>query len=178
MFDPQNITKAVIGCAIALIGFAAPAYASSFFDEWRYPSERDITGDWQDSRQEGREFYTFTADFNGDGERDEAWILIKKDDSEWGLFVFLSTEDGEWRIIELVRYKMTEMIPQGMGIWPAPPGSYETACGKGYYKCDRNEPEAIKLKNPAIDFFRFQSANSFFVWDRDSDEFERIWISD
>ena len=65
-----------------------------------------------------------------------------------------------------------------MGINTVKPGEYKTVCGKGYFKCEKGEPEVLKLKRPAIDYFKFQSANSFFFWDDKTGDFKRIWISD
>jgi len=65
-----------------------------------------------------------------------------------------------------------------MGVDIVKPGHYKTACGKGYFECEKGEPEVLKLKQPAIDYFRFESANSFFFWDCNTNSFKRIWISD
>ena len=35
-----------------------------------------------------------------------------------------------------------------MGIDIVKPGKYKTACGKGYYECEKGEPEVLKLKRP------------------------------
>jgi hypothetical protein len=172
--------KTSLWCLIVFLNFAAPAYPASVLDDWRFPDKSDVIGDWQTYRQEGREYFTFTADFNGDGNQDEAWILIRKDNSEWGLFVFLSERDDERQIIELERFEITaRTTPQGMGIGLADPGYYLSACAKGYGTgCEPGERMSVELKNPAIDFFMFESANSFFFWNEALIGFERIWISD
>lgn len=168
----------ILGTAMQL-AVAVPAHASSFFDEWRFPDARDVIGDWRDFRREGREFYTVAADFDGDGRQDEAWILIKKDGSEWGLFVILDAQGGARQIVELGRADMKIDPPQRMGLGLVPPGYYESACAKGYGSgCQPGERQFVDLKHPAIDFFVFESANSYFFWNDDTDSFERMWISD
>jgi hypothetical protein len=49
---------------------------------------------------------------------------------------------------------------------------------KGYFKCGKNEPENIRLKNTAIDYFKEGSANSFFIWEPRTRRFVRLWMSD
>ncbi|NKB48973.1 MAG: hypothetical protein GKS02_06365 [Alphaproteobacteria bacterium] len=155
------------------------AFAASFLDDWRFPDESDVTGDWKIFRQAGSEFYTVADDFNGDGEQDEAWILIKKDNSEWGLFVLMSANSNERKIIELGRTEMAHDRPQSMGIGSVPPGHYLSACAKGYGSgCEPGERRFVDLEYPAIDFFIFESASSHFFWNEEINGFERIWISD
>jgi hypothetical protein len=174
-----RLRTALAGSAIGFLLSVSPLSAASFFDEWRYPDESDVLYDWKDFRQEGREYYTLAEDFNGDGKLDEAWILIKKDASEWGLFVFLDAKSSDREIIELGRTKMTDFHPQRMGLALAMPGHHLSACEKGYGSgCEPGERRFVDLKNPAIDFFVFESANSYFFWNEAIDGFERIWISD
>jgi len=179
MFILRGMKKIGLWCPIIFLSFVEPVSAASFFDDWRFPNETDVLYDWEIYRQEGREFYTVAEDFNGDGNQDEAWILIRNDDTEWGLFVFLNANSSDPEIIELDRTKMAEYHPQGMGLWVVPPGHYRSACAKGYGSgCTPEERRFVDLKNPAIDFFMFESANSFFFWNEEIDGFERIWISD
>lgn len=65
-----------------------------------------------------------------------------------------------------------------MGIRAVKPGSYRTACGKGYAECERGEPRVLRLRNWSIDFFKEESANSFFYWDGRATAFKQVWISD
>lgn len=179
MFILRGLKKIGLWCPIVFLSFVAPASAASFFDDWRFPDETDITDDWEIYRQEGREFYTVAEDFNGDGNQDEAWILIRNDDTEWGLFVFLNADSSDPEIIQLGRTKMDDCPPQCMGLALTPPGNHITVCGKGYrWACDPDGRKYVDTKYPAIDYFRFESASSFFYWNEDIDRFERIWTSD
>jgi len=65
-----------------------------------------------------------------------------------------------------------------MGISIVQPGEYITACGKGYYKCKPNEPTEIESYKPSINFYLFESANSYFYWDDNTKDFKRNWNSD
>jgi len=62
------------------------------------------------------------------------------------------------------------------GISVAKPGTYSTASGKGYFECKDGESEQ-SLGHPGIDFFKYGSANSYFIWNAGKKEFDRIWIS-
>jgi len=116
------------------------------------------------------------ADFDGDGKQDVARLLINGKENKMGLFVKLSSRpDG--KEIKLEEFDDKSWI-EVMGISVVKPGNYRTACGKGYFECKKGEPETLKLKQPAIDFFKFGSANSFFVWDGKDKRFHKIWMSD
>lgn len=65
-----------------------------------------------------------------------------------------------------------------MGIDLAPKGKHTTACGKGYFDCDPGEPKQVTLTWPSINYFKEESASSFFYWHEKSKKFKRVWISD
>lgn len=154
------------------------AFPSSRLAEWRFPDASDIVDDWQIYRKKDRVPYNFSADFNGDSHMDEAWILLAKDNSAWGVFVFLNVGGSDRRIIELERLQMN-IRPQSMGIQPALPGYYVSACAKEYGSgCQKSEKEFVKLEYPGIEFFTYESANSIWYWNEASKNFEQIWISD
>jgi hypothetical protein len=118
-----------------------------------------------------------TADFNGDGIKDEAWILLHKTKNKYGLFVFMGRKGGGRKMFKLAEYpKRTEKIY--MGIIFLEPGTYKTACGKGYWDCAPEEPEILLLQKPGIDLFQFESADSVFYWNPKNNKFKRIWLSD
>src|SRR5215469_12862426 len=65
-----------------------------------------------------------------------------------------------------------------MGIATVKSGRYETACGKGYWECDLGEPAVLILKHAAIEFFKEDSASSYYVYDRQKNDFTAVAISD
>jgi len=91
------------------------------------------------------------------------------------LYVELSSKPGQ-------KIKLDEFDDKAwitvMGVTIAKPGKYKTACGKGYFECEKGEPAELNLKLPAIDYFKEGSANSFFIWDKKAKQFKRIWMSD
>jgi len=117
------------------------------------------------------------ADFNGDGIKDHAWILINISKKTFGVFVFLRTGNNSYKMMILDEHKReTEKL--FMGISLLEPGQYKTACGKGYWECKDDEFNILKLKTPGINYFAFESANSVFYWSSRKNEFMRIWMSD
>lgn len=57
------------------------------------------------------------ADFNGDGLNDVAWILLKRNEKQFGLFVFLGNRDGGFNLINLIEYqKETDKLYMGISL--------------------------------------------------------------
>jgi len=117
------------------------------------------------------------ADFNGDGIKDQAWILINTSNKTFGVFVFLGTGNGSYKMLMLDEHKR-ETKKLFMGISLLEPGQHKTACGKGYWECKEDESEILKIKNPGINYFAFENANSVYYWNSCKNEFTRIWMSD
>ncbi|MBN1397978.1 MAG: hypothetical protein JXA06_08095 [Bacteroidetes bacterium] len=163
---------------LTIIFFSNLIFAqSSLPPGWRHPNEKDIILDWKDFQKSYSKPYFASADFNGDDLIDEAWILFKDSSNIWGLFVFLKVKGETYRTIPL-DIDSSGNRAQRMGISIVAPGEYQTACGKGYWECEDGETPTIILKYPSLDFFVFESANSFFFWNNELDNFRRIWISD
>lgn len=149
-------------------------------DGWRYPTTEELS-DEPGRKDSPTKLAKAIADFNGDGINDEAFLLKSTKFSGEGLFVHLSDKQKVFRWIKLDVIDWGPKYPKvnlSMGISIAKPGKYKTACGKGYFECKKDEPEVIQLKQPALDYFKFESANSFFVWDEKTAIFKRIWMSD
>ncbi len=118
-------------------------------------------------------FLTAIGDFNGDGVQDRALLLVRG--SKLGVFVCLTTAQGcDWRRLE----EMDLAFIGVMGIAAVRPGKYKTACGKGYWECEKDEPALLVLKHDAIEFFKDESASSYYVFDRQKNTFVAIAISD
>lgn len=84
-----------------------------------------------------------------------------------------------WKIVDQIDWgKEYPHVDLVMGIEVAQPGDYKTACGKGFWECSPTEPQRLKLHTSGILYFRFASAASIWYWDKKSDEFRQVWISD
>ena len=172
-----------VSLLLFLLVFINPSIAKENIalpDGWRFPTAEELS-DEVGRKDSPTKFAKAVADFNGDGINDEAFLLKSTKFSGEGLFVRLSNNKNGFKWVKLDVTDWGKEYPKvnlSMGISVAKPGSYQTACGKGYFECEKGEPEVLKLKRTAIDYFKFESANSFFVWDEKSRSFKRIWMSD
>ena len=141
---------------------------------WRLPTSDELQDAWRHESENN--YATVEGDFNGDGIVDEAKLLLSKDGSDLGLFVFVSQRGNTSRIYQLAERKAYR-FSQDIGIKPVACGSYVTACGKGYWDCE-GEPPEITIKNESIDYFFRESRNAFFYWDDNSNHFKGNWMSD
>jgi hypothetical protein len=142
---------------------------------YRRPTASDYTEGWASFRGAVPEPFVARADFNGDGHQDEAWLLVREPGG-FGLFVFLGSPTASARIVQLTEAK--SLRAQSHGVEVALPGPHMTACGKGHWVCNTNEPEVLTLETPGILLQQFESSSSIFWWSRKSNRFERTWISD
>jgi len=66
-----------------------------------------------------------------------------------------------------------------MGIDVAKPDNYETACGKGYWKCGKNEPASIALKSSGFWYYPYEKGGAELVyWDNITNTFKQAVLSD
>lgn len=147
----------------------------SFPQGWRVPVSSEINDDWRKKNID--RYLLVKGDFNGDGAIDEARILVREDGSGLSLFAFVSQENHTVKAYLLDEMKGSGSI-HAMGIKKVSSGLYKTACGKGYWACGNDEVPEISIQHDAIDYFKTESANSYFYWDAQTKAFKRIWISD
>ncbi len=145
-------------------------------DGWRYPGEADFAGGWLAFRDEFPEPYHVRGDFNGNGFEDDAWIMINRDNSGWGLFVIMGKKDMCCFAIQLLDSPSTAYTEMGLDL--VPPGIYKTACGKGYRECAPDEPEEVELIRPAINVFSYEGASTLYYWDDKSGKFKSVAVSE
>jgi hypothetical protein len=141
---------------------------------WRIPTSQELAIEvgWEEAPNHAQ---SISADFDGDKKEDLAQLLLNDAKNKMALFVMLSSRNFSPLLLDEMADKRTIHV---MGIGVADPGEYKTACGKGYWKCEKNDPELLHLKYSAIDYFKAESANSFFVWNQNLSRFDRIWMSD
>lgn len=162
---------------IFLLACNLPAAAEDLMlpSGWRMPTTSELSDDWRVKYLHRQA--VVEGDFNGDGITDQSMLLISERGYGLGLFAFLSQKGHTFKVYKLDEIKDTSIL-QVMGIAKVSPGRYKTACGKGYWDCKKSEPSELSIKYDAIDFFKVESANSYFYWDKKRKFFKRIWISD
>lgn len=168
-----------IGLCVTLILAACSGSPLDLPEGWRLPTDMEMDG--QSLRKESNWKYAqATADLDGDGKDDTAYLLKSTTSSGQGLWVDLSSRSGkDWLVLDEIYWG--EQYPNAglaMGIETVPPGTYESACGKRYWDCASDEPAAIELEAAALRYFKFESASSIFHWDAKTGAFIRTWTSD
>lgn len=147
-------------------------------DGWRYANDSDYKNAWQEFTKDIKIPYHVQADFNGDGLKDDAWILVRTDKPGWGLFIFLARKDSPPEIYTIEEEKDNTYLDT-MGIVLVDPGKYETCIGKGYdLEYPPDEPKMLVLKHAAIDFLRYASADTYIYWVDKTHSFRETCISD
>jgi hypothetical protein len=119
---------------------------------------------------------TVTADFNGDGKSDYAYLLVSKNSSKGLLAVKLSSnENYDWKILD----NTLDWNSEQMGIDLVKPDNYETACGKDYWECAANEPSRVILKNAGILYSPFEKGGAkLLFWDITKKDFVQVVMNE
>jgi hypothetical protein len=156
-------------CAVSAVGQSRHRLPRG----WRVTGKSDYSAD--DVRFFNGSMPTHAeADFDGDGTKDHALILIQPDEAKYGLFVLL----GKGRSLKLEEFGLTGGGDKlHVGLSPVKPGKYLTACGKGYWKCSPDETEELTLSRTGIYFFVFEGASSIFYWNDGTRTFSRVWMN-
>jgi hypothetical protein len=146
---------------------------------WKRPSDPIFNQAWRNASKQ--KYLALGADLNCDGLIDSALILQPESGKGIGVFVFLKDAAGNYKCISIyesmkdkanienlkpnVKDKIQNQYRVVWGIEEVINGIYKTACGKGYYDCNKGEPEEINLKCSSINFFLSEGANCFYYWD-------------
>jgi hypothetical protein len=155
--------------AIALFVGCATAWSQQAADSlppgWERPTETDLAGPDLIFRKERPDRYLRAEgdfDFDGDGSKDRAELLINRANRVFALFVFTRASKDPIRLAEA---KLSEFEPIGISV--SPPGRMKTACGKGYFGGEycRKHPSYIDPQFDSISYFMFESASTQFYWD-------------
>lgn len=108
-------------------------------------------------------------DFDGDGQRDEAVVLVKGDEA--ALFVFRGAGGSPLRL--------SGPRPRA-GLWNVdlsvlPPGRHATACGKGAGDREPCRP-TVEIRFPGIELVNMEASSQVYFWNGQA--FQSEWLSD
>ena len=140
---------------------------------WAKPPAK-LTGQ-EFRRKDPNHFLIVAGDFNGDGVQDKALLLFNQHTQKLGFFICLTTATGcDWHRLEVMDIAFIDV----MGIARVKPGQYETACGKGYWDCGKDEPKRLSTKRDAVEFFKDESASSVYFYNPGKHSFISVATSD
>jgi beta-lactamase regulating signal transducer with metallopeptidase domain len=119
-----------------------------------------------------------SVDFDGDSKPDQAVLRLSIDGKWEALFVSMTHAPDTWiKAAEAKTLPPHDAVHMQMSL--VRPGTYATACSKGYGRpCQRGEPLAITLKSAGIRYSEPEGASSIFYWDEAAQALKRVWISD
>jgi hypothetical protein len=169
------VGKLWMAICFLLIPLLAVAASPFLPNGYRYPNEQDIEYDWKEFGPK----HHVEADFNGDGLQDYAWILLEENRPGWALFVFLGGQDPGSKPV-LLEKNLWEQPAQKFSIQVAAAnqGTIQTACGKEYFECRPGEPKEINVLLPSPLFCLVESACFIYIWEKKTNTFRRIQLSD
>ncbi len=165
---------ALLGCLIAISTASAAELQAP--QGWRFPTEADLKGLWVEYRDRFPVPYRVVADFDGNGQLDEAWILIREKGEGFALYVFLGRAKGQPRVIKL--FSEDECCAQNYALSLVKPGKRLTVCGQGIADCLPSEPKAITLRHPGFEFITLGTASGLYYWSAKSRRFRSLSVAD
>ena len=147
-------------------------------DGWRLPSTDELSN--TDRNGSVSRFSVVVGDFNGDGESDQAFLLVNTKDNMQGLWVYLSRGHDRyfWIPLNMIRSPGTTSETIKMSVDLLHPGVQDYECIDGDAHCDIHSRKSMTLDLPAVLYFRPTHERSFFYWDRRTSHFRQVWINE
>lgn len=141
---------------------------------WRIADKEDSIDDWARFNSPNK----IVNDFNGDGYKDVAQILLNKDSSTG--YRFVVEIGGSQKSQQFNLMESEQVSPQSIAIVLIKPSDkvWDSACSKGYWDCESGEIRQFKVTKPSIQFCYIESACTVFIWSDRNYNFTKIPISD
>ena len=117
-------------------------------------------------------FGVVQLDMNGDGIDDRASLVVSQDGIRSAIKICFGVKDGSVDVNCRI-FAEGENIYSVMGLEKRSPGCYE------FHEDDAGNISGGRIcgKFDALEYFRFGSSSSFFIYDEKSDSFGRYWNS-
>jgi tetratricopeptide (TPR) repeat protein len=144
---------------------------------WCQPTQADFSADWLEYKKSTPIPYHASGRFNNDNELDEAWILFDQNRKNWGVFVFLKENEQEYKFFKIEENMFIDIKPQAVQINASDPGVIETACGKGYWECSKDEQPKLDLKLNGLTVGPFDHGGTIIVY-WENGKFKKISLDD
>lgn len=155
------------------ISLAGSDAAREVSGNYRAPTPSELGKSW---RQREKDRYAVArGDFDGDGRKDEARIMLSEEGDDAAVIVSLAASGRrlalDWGLDRAV-------VLNRWGVAVLPPGRYRTACGKGYWECAPGEPEVLVTRWDGVLFFQDESREGVFYMPKRGAAFRHVWLSD
>lgn len=141
---------------------------------WRLPSASEVDQSWRSS--DTTKYLTVAGNFDGTGKANVAFLLVKSDRTGFAPFIALNQGSKEPKLFQVEETNAMEYLA-AEGLKLAKPGTYVTACGKGY-DCGPNEEKSIKLSFDGLEFFKEEGSSRLIYFDPNTRRFKESWLSD
>jgi hypothetical protein len=144
-------------------------------NDWRLPTVEELKNNWKWTETEIKKNLQVSADFNGDGLKDEAKLMIKNNGSAIGLLVVFSSrgEEKDWVLLDsgfptaMQKYRISYKKPS----------VYQVSCRirRPCLLCEKKEPcnkgiRHISIKTPTIVI----NDRDIFIWNKKRSSFVEI----
>jgi len=136
---------------------------------WRAVAEADLASVPAAQRPPGQRF-AVSGDFDGDGKADRAWVMVSDKGHRYGLFVSRGGRSAE----TLADGDVSDLPNLVLAL--AKPGTYKTACAKGYGDDAQPCRRQVRARWTAIGFGSYESSDQIFFWD--GKRFDSEFLSD
>jgi hypothetical protein len=150
---------------------------------WRLPTDQELQGLGRD--QGPNKMARANGDYNGDGIEDEALLLKSTEFSGEALWVWLSngSEARQWTKLHQINWGPAyPNVDLAMGIETEKPGVYPYGCFcDAKSECNfgpHDKRPKLRLRDPAISYFKIDSAGSMYFWSRSRKRFLCVHTSD
>lgn len=173
-------------CQVLVTAVLASASIASAEEDlpkgWRLPNQTELADEERNGSPQ--RLTRVDGDFNGDGVQDEALLLKSEVFSGEGLWVQLSARNGtrRWVALDEINWGPSyPIVPLAMAVEVAPPGIHRYGCFDGAKDCNFGPHEqrpTLKLRVPAIVYYKPESAGSMYFWSNRRNRFMRVWLSD
>lgn len=116
-------------------------------------------------------FATVSLDLDGDKVADRAALVVSGDAKRSGIEICYGKKSASQDCVVIA---VEENIAEVMGLEKRKPGCYD------YIDSDSLEssPKIVCSESDILDYFRFGSSGSFFLYDQESRTLKRYWDSD
>ena len=156
---------------LTLMFFSCSSFAGGpvLPEQYRFIKNAELSSSWR--IQDPNKYALIIGDFNNDSLVDGAQLAIKVKTNELVLLTFLAIKnknDFKWLELDSTNYESLKY----MGIKTIKPKKIE------FYKYPNDDNKTkIKLTNDSIKYFASEGAASVFYWDKNLNDFKRLWVS-